>query len=501
MKRTIVLLSSSLLLLSLPRLGAGWNQGSFPAGSSGAVGEPTFSHPIDGETNALSETEASAAPAAAGTGAPQGQPMTVVAVVRDAADGHPITGIAVTNLATGETAVSDDTGSAVFSEQAYPLGLLRLAAEGPGYVSRLYARELPEDMCGQHCEDPVFTMTLAMDPIDWMISPPVGPEGGSHTVSVATGIVLQGETDEYMQSFALTVPQNAWQGEYRLGFTPIRYRSFDYYDYSIPASGMYPVAGFTFRFLDPDTKAPVAGEPIAEPLVIILDPAYVKDLDVRPATVAAWRVDVGGRDFTTRGVVSTELVQGAIRIVVDQPGTYQVFAGEVSLPDPLPAAAPVEWHLCEPFQWEPCSINGPDGNGLPLFACTTYTNGQAEPIQTTEAKTKQQTTHFDGSISVEVQAKLALVTGADFKAAVDGGTEWTTTSEWTKETAIGTRVYDDPPLCGEVCISVKAGVLHLCEVVGSRGEDGAMVWTPTGNTKEFIVTGPVCIADDLAPCE
>ncbi len=433
---------------------------------------------------------------------PSAKPMTVIAVVRDATDGHPVQGITVTNLLTSDTVVTDQDGEAVFPKHAYPSeGMLRLALEGPGYVPRLFAQRLPRAVAGRDGEVAPWTTSVALDPADRVLTTTIGAEGADLSTTLHTGIVHAGE--EYLQSVQLTVPPGAWQGEYRLGLSPISNAGFDYVDFDVPAPRVFPVAGFSIRLLDPVTRAPIAGNPVAEPIAITLDPAYVKDFADRPAPVRTWRVDLAARAFSSEGVVATELVRGRLHVVVDRPGIYQVFAGDVSLPDVRASQEPESWESSRPFQWIPgSSLTGPDGNALPLVACTTYTYGQAEPIVPIGAPSRRWTYGIEGCLTAETEARLPLSTGAVFLVGIARRTAWATTSEWPKEITLGTRTYHDPPLCGEVCLTVRAGLLAFREVRSSRSATGAMVRLPTGRTNEVLVVGPVCIADDdLAPCE
>jgi hypothetical protein len=434
-------------------------------------------------------------------GLTQTDPLRVIVVTRTSVGGKPIPGVSVTNLATGEMVVSDLDGEAAFVEQTYPLGLLRLVIDHPDSISRFISRELPPEVCGSGCGDQDWTLDVSIDPIDWLISPPVGINGAQHFLTVPTGIVRQGEASQYLQDIEAIVPANAWAGTYRIGFTPMRNSSFNYSDYGVPEVKMYPVGGVTFQFLDPVSKLPVAGEPILEPVVLRMDPAFIMDLAQSPTSIQAWRVDHTGIDFTSNGVVSTELVNGKIELKVDQPGTYQVFAGEELQPLEMPmSAGPIRWQECG-FTWRrPCAIEGSDGVDLPIFGCTTYTAGQAEELSTDEAQTKEKTTKLDLKLTAEAKAKLPFIGGVEFEVSVEHETQWVTKSTWSTKTVIGTRSYS-PPMWGTSCITVMEGTLTLCEVVGTHHTEGgecSFTWTPTGNTQEVYIIGPTCIADELS---
>ncbi len=427
-------------------------------------------------------------------------PVRLIVIPRESTTGKIISGVIVTNLDNGDAAASNDNGNAVFLSQEYSTNLIRLAADSPGYISRVITRQIPEDDCTGNCDSLDWTINLYLDQEDWAISPVIGSSGNSHSINISTGIFPFGQGSEYKQTIDATVPDGAWSGDYRIGFSPMDNSTFNFVGFNIPAVDRFPIAGFSFRLLDPSTKNPVLGEPIQNPIHLRMDPAIAMDLTANSVPIEAWRFDPRTMVYSTSGVVSAGIVNGMIELLVNEPGTYQVFAGD-PVYETVPQASRVKWELCG-FNWrEGCSLDGLDPNfDLPAFACATYTGGQAEEITTSENKTKEKIVHINISLSGEAKAKLPIIGGVQIEASAEGGIQWKNESTWTTETKLGTRIFTTPPMCGESCLTVKLGIASFCEYVESMGENGPF-WSETGSTKEEEVWGGPCTADDLAPCE
>jgi len=426
---------------------------------------------------------------------------TVTILIKGAPNGRLLPGALLTDLDTGAFVIADAKGQATLPPRVYG-GHARLEIDAPNYLSRVIEILLPDIAC-TNCEPTEWTQIAELDPVDWFISPVIDSTGFSHDYFVPTGIHPHGSMLAYQQEFHIDVPTGAWVHPYRLGFTPMRNDTFDRGLIGPLPPDRFPVAGFSFRFLDPDTKAPVHGENLQEPITVTMGPAFLQEgLDL-PRSVLALRADFATGSWTNDGVASTSLQNGKIVVEVDQAGVYQVFLGDVQPPQD-PRQAPVAWQLVSE-QWLPCDKDEGliPGFANAIFACTTYTDGQAERYTFQQEETKTVTRSVDVQMTADTQAEIPLLGGIDIEISGQGGSEWKSQSTVKSGFELGDRVYSDPRKCGEVCVVPKILEVVLEKVIGSRAEDGSIQWTPADppETRSYRFYGPPCVDDsELVDC-
>lgn len=431
-----------------------------------------------------------------------GLQLDIHVLVSNSATDAPVANASVTNASTGETVYSNAVGIAVFSTQEYPSHQVTLIGDHADFVSRFTESFLPDEACSSNCGPVYWSIELALDPNDFVISPPIGVAGFQYSQDLPTGIQLPGGGGQYLQSISADIPANAWSGSYRVGFTPIRYNSLHHLDNSGVTTGA-PIGGFSFRFLDPSTMQAVPGVSIAEPITLDLDPCYVMDLATVGRTLQAYRVDQAGIGYSSIGVVSTQLINGRIHVEVNEAGTYQVFASNPIAEVTPQGGSEYRWEF-ESFKWRTgCSITSTDPNrDLPIFGCTTYTDGLAEPF--TIGSTEKKETRGHWSLEIEAETVLKIFgSGVKVTGNAQGGADWTSTSTWTEGSSIGTRVFSDPKLCGEVCQTVKVGILVFKKMKKVQVcECPTFEWQDTGIRESHEIWGPPCTDDsDLEPCD
>lgn len=179
-----------------------------------------------------------------------------------------ISGASITELASGQTAVTDSEGYATLPGPFAGGATLEFRVDALGYEPHFLSRKMFDDP-----GKTTLSVTAYLATPNQLVSPVVGPAGGSKSVSLPTGQftwAFPGDPNpvEYYQDFEFTLPANALTQARKIGFTPKKPRARNNLNVISSYGEKYVLAEFSIRLLN------LSGQMIPSP--ILASPIHIK---------------------------------------------------------------------------------------------------------------------------------------------------------------------------------------------------------------------------------
>lgn len=195
--------------------------------------------------------------------------------VTDSKSSASIANATVEELGSGLVVATDSAGNAEFPTPFAGDRALQFKVDAPGFPTRFFQRTLLETPVEHHL---VSHHTLEITEANELVSPIIGPSGGSKSATIPTGYFLSDPSQgpdpmEYSQSVSVVIPSGALAANYRIGIS------------LIPGAGQAenlmnigelgnktPFAQFEVQWLDA-SGSPTLAPILAKPLTIEMTPS------------------------------------------------------------------------------------------------------------------------------------------------------------------------------------------------------------------------------------